>query len=130
MGHMSQTCLVCGEKAGGTGLSPEALCPACGKLLDWFRAFYAAEPFLDLSTITTETRFIDFLADSLDYVEWVVEAEEHFGVVISDRDTERLRTVGDYLRFIRANMGGGTPSGGWSSPYAGSEPMWDRELDA
>jgi acyl carrier protein len=126
----SPVCLVCGEKPGVNGLTPDALCPACGRLLDWFRGCYTSEP-LDLGTITTEMRFTDFLADSLDYVEWLVEAEEHFGVAIPDRDAERMTTVGDYLGYIRSNMADGKLPGGWSPrPSEGSDPMWDRLLDS
>lgn len=126
----SPVCLVCGEKPGVTGLTPDALCPACGRLLDWFRGYYADE-VLNLEKITAETRFDDFSADSLDDVEWVIEAEERFGVIIPDRDAERIRTVGDYLGYIRANMGDGKSPGGWSPrPSGGSDPMWDRQVDA
>jgi acyl carrier protein len=126
----SPVCLICGEKPGGIGLTPDALCPACGRLLGWFRGYYASEP-LDLGTITAETKFTDFLADSLDYVEWLVEAEEHFGVVIPDRDAERMTTVGDFLGYIRLCQGAAKPPGGWSPRSSGSsDPMWDRQVDA
>lgn len=123
----SSVCLVCGEKPGVSGLTCDALCPPCGKLLDWFRNYYAAEP-LDLGTITTETRFTDFLADSLDYVEWLVEAEEQFGIAIPDEDAERMTTVGHYLLYIRLHAS--KPLGEWSPRSShGSDAMWDRQLD-
>jgi acyl carrier protein len=128
-----KSCMICGEKCSGVIPSPGFgdLCPECGKLLDWFRSHYADVKGLDLTKITTETRFIDLSVDSLDYVEWVIEAEERFGVVIPDQDAERLMTVGDYLGYIRLSMGGAKPSGGWSPRSSGgSDPMWDRQLDA
>jgi acyl carrier protein len=112
------------------GPTPDALCTTCGELLDWFRSFYADEKGLDLGKITAETRFLDLSADSLDYVEWVIEAEEQFGVVIPDATAERMMTVGDFLGYIRANTGGGKLPGKWSPPSSrGSDAMWDRQVD-
>jgi acyl carrier protein len=92
-------CPVCGappERADGE------LCAECRELLRWFRSYFADVPKLDLLTITPRTRFIEDLAlDSLDYIDWVLEAESVFGVRIPDRDAERLRTVGDYLGRLR-----------------------------
>ncbi|MCX5657015.1 MAG: acyl carrier protein [Candidatus Omnitrophica bacterium] len=45
--------------------------------------------------------FIDDLgADSLDTVELVMALEEEFGVEISDEDAEKMRTVGDAIKYI------------------------------
>lgn len=127
---MSPVRLICGEKPGGIGLTPDALCPMCGRLLDWFRGHYADEG-LDLTKLTAETTFRDISTDSLDDVEWLIEAEERFGVVIPDADAARMKTVGDYLRYIRLCIGGDTPSAGWSArPSERSDPMWDRQVDA
>jgi acyl carrier protein len=122
-------CLICGEKPSGSGLSTDALCPPCGRLLDWFRAFYVDEEELDLGKITAETRFLDLMTDSLDYVEWVIEAEEEFGIVIPDRDAERLQTVGDYLGYIRLHAGKSVEQA-LHRTWGGSDPMWDRRVDA
>lgn len=62
----SPVCFICGDNPGVNGLIPDALCPACGRMLDWFRGYYTGER-LDLGTITTETRFLHLMADSLDY---------------------------------------------------------------
>jgi acyl carrier protein len=100
-------------------------------MLDWFRDHYADVEGLDLGKITTDTTFIDLSTDSLDYVEWVIEAEEQFGVVIPDTAVERIRTVGDFLRFIQANTGGKKSLKGRSlRSSGGSDPMWDRQMDA
>lgn len=78
------------------------LCAECSELLRWFRSYFADVPKLDLSTITPRTRFFEDLGlDCLDYIDWVLEAESIFGVRISDRDAERMRTVGEYLRRLR-----------------------------
>ena len=59
------------------------------------------------------------------------EAEEYFGVVITDRDAERMTAVGDYLGYIRLSLGKTKPSAG-SSPQSSwsKDPMWDRQVDA
>jgi acyl carrier protein len=125
----SPVCLVCGEKPGGSGLNADALCPACGHLLDWFRGFYVDEEGLDLGKITAETTFLDLSTDSLDYVEWLIEAEQQYGIVIPDQDAERLRTVGDYLGYIR--FGARKPLEQWPQRISGtSDPMWDHQVDA
>jgi acyl carrier protein len=51
--------------------------------------------------ITPSASFIEDLgADSLDTVELVMAFEEEFSVDVPDEDAERLRTVGDVVRYI------------------------------
>jgi acyl carrier protein len=51
--------------------------------------------------VTNEASFVDDLgADSLDVVELVMAFEERFEVEIPDEDVEKLRTVGDTVRYI------------------------------
>lgn len=77
-------------------------CAECGELLRWLRSYFADVPKLDLLAITPRTRFVEDLGlDSLDYVDWVLEAESVFGVHLSYGDAERMRTVGDYLQRLR-----------------------------
>jgi len=42
----------------------------------------------------------DLGADELDEVEIVMALEEHFGITISDEDSDKLKTVGDYVDII------------------------------
>ena len=78
------------------------VCADCAELLRWFRSYFADAPKLDLSTITPHTHFVQDLGlDSLDYIDWVLEAESVFGVRISDRDAEQMHTVAEYLRRLR-----------------------------
>lgn len=50
-----------------------------------------------------EAQFIEDLgADSLAIVELVLKFEEEFEVDIPDEDTEKIRTVGDAVRYIEA----------------------------
>lgn len=52
--------------------------------------------------LTDEASFIDDLgADSLDVVELTMEFEREFGIdAIPDTDAEKLRTVGDAIRYL------------------------------
>ena len=51
--------------------------------------------------ITPETHFVNDLgADSLDQVELVMELEEEFDIDVADEDVERLKTLGDLIRYI------------------------------
>ncbi|MCM8766098.1 MAG: acyl carrier protein [Candidatus Omnitrophica bacterium] len=51
--------------------------------------------------IKDSSSFIDDLgADSLDTVELVMALEEEFGIEISDEDAEKIRTVGDAIKYI------------------------------
>jgi acyl carrier protein len=56
--------------------------------------------------VTNEASFVDDLgADSLDVVELVMAFEERFEVEIPDEDVEKLRTVGDTVRYITSKTG-------------------------
>lgn len=51
--------------------------------------------------ITKETSFINDLgADSLDTVELIMEFEDAFDMNIPDEDAEKIRTVGDAIKYI------------------------------
>ena len=51
--------------------------------------------------VTPEASLIEDLgADSLDIVELVMAFEEEFGQEIPDEDTEKIRTVGDVVRYL------------------------------
>lgn len=56
---------------------------------------------VDESEVTPEADFVDDLgADSLDTVELVMALEEEFGIEISDEDSEKIKTVGDVVKYI------------------------------
>jgi len=51
--------------------------------------------------ITEETSFQDDLgADSLDMVELALGFEEEFGISIPDEDAEKIKTVGDAVKYV------------------------------
>jgi acyl carrier protein len=95
-------------------------------LFQWFLDHYADVEFQqEEGWITPGTTFHELSIESLDYVQWLLEAEERFGVMIPERDADRMSSVGDYLRYIRRH---GRVKG--HKPTPGSQaPLWDRELD-
>ena len=57
--------------------------------------------------IKSASKFVDDLkADSLDVVELVMEFEEEFEITIPDEDYEKIRTVGDAVKYITEKLGG------------------------
>lgn len=44
----------------------------------------------------------DLKADSLDIVELVMALEDEFQITISDEEAEKIRTVGDAVRFLES----------------------------
>lgn len=44
----------------------------------------------------------DLKADSLDIVELVMALEDEFQITISDEDAEKIRTVGDAVRYLES----------------------------
>jgi len=57
---------------------------------------------VDASQVTPEASFIEDLgADSLDTVELVMAFEEEFGAEIPDTDAEKLKTVGDVIKYLK-----------------------------
>jgi len=57
--------------------------------------------------VVPEASFIDDLgADSLDTVELVMALEEEFGIEIPDEDAEKMRTVGDSIKYIEEKTQG------------------------
>lgn len=61
---------------------------------------------VDSREVTLDTAYIDDLgADSLDIYQIIMGIEAEFGIVISAKDTEEIRTVGETLELIKANVG-------------------------
>ena len=60
---------------------------------------------VDAEKITAGAGIIDDLgADSLDLVEIVMIAEEEFGIAIDDEKAETVKTVGDLVDVIAAEL--------------------------
>jgi acyl carrier protein len=60
------------------------------------------------SKVTEEATFDgDLSADSLDVVELVMALEDEFDVEIPEEDAEKIRTVGDAVRYLEGKGVGG-----------------------
>ena len=60
------------------------------------------------SKVSEEATFDgDLSADSLDVVELVMALEDEFDVEIPEEDAEKIRTVGDAVRYLEAKGVGG-----------------------
>ncbi len=60
-----------------------------------------------LEKVTPEASFVEDLgADSLDTVELVMAFEEEFGIDIPDEDAEKMRTVGDAIKYVQGKSEG------------------------
>jgi acyl carrier protein len=56
---------------------------------------------VDEEKITEDSSFIDDLgADSLDIVELIMAFEEEFDIEIPDEDAEKMKTVGDAVKYL------------------------------
>ena len=61
---------------------------------------------VDADEVTPEASLVEDLgADSLDTVELVMAFEKEFDIDIPDEEAEKLRTVGDALRYLQEKMG-------------------------
>jgi len=55
--------------------------------------------------ITPEANFeIDLKADSLETVELIMEFEKEFNIVIPDEQADKIKTVGEAIAFLEANV--------------------------
>ncbi len=56
---------------------------------------------VDRGEVAPEKSFVEDLnADSLDLTELIMTFEEKFGFEISEGEAEKLRTVGDVIKFV------------------------------
>lgn len=55
--------------------------------------------------VVPEARLVEDLGvDSLDTVELVMALEEAFGFEMPDEDTDKIRTVGDIIEYVRERI--------------------------
>ena len=72
---------------------------------DRVKEIIAKELEVDIKQLTPEAKFIEDLgADSLDIVELVMELEEAFSIDIPDEDADKMKSVGDALSYLKAQM--------------------------
>ncbi|MCQ2574806.1 MAG: acyl carrier protein [Alphaproteobacteria bacterium] len=59
---------------------------------------------VDAAKVTETASFVNDLgADSLDFVEFVMEVEKEFNITVPDEEATKLVTVGDAVKYIDAN---------------------------
>jgi acyl carrier protein len=57
---------------------------------------------VDAESVTPDASFVDDLgADSLDIVELVMTMEEEFDLEIPDEDAEKIKSVGDVVKYVQ-----------------------------
>ena len=60
---------------------------------------------IDHDKITNDLNFQNDLdADSIDFVEFVMDLEDTFGAEIPDEDAEKLQTVGEAVTYIKEHQ--------------------------
>jgi acyl carrier protein len=66
----------------------------------------AEELGVERDKLTNDASFMEDLgADSLDQVELVMAFEKEFDIDIPDEEAEKLRTVGDALKYLHEKQG-------------------------
>jgi acyl carrier protein len=75
------------------------------EILKRVRMILADQLSIDEESVSMSSNIIEDLnADSLDIVELVMTMETEFNLAIPDEEAERIRTVGDAVDFIVANL--------------------------
>ncbi len=106
-------CLLCGAASNLEFADPagDAPCPNCGhllwksaQLLQQFRHALSEQLSIPARDISPQTSLADYRADSLDVVELVMEFEDEFSMTIPDADYDRIRTIGDAVRYMERRL--------------------------
>ncbi len=72
------------------------------EVFDRVREIISDQLGIDADQITMNSTFVDDLgADSLDIVELVMALEEEYDLQIPDEEAEKIRTVGDAVKYIQ-----------------------------
>ena len=73
-------------------------------MLEKIKELLAKQLRIDIDAIADDSNIIEDLgADSLDVVEMLMAIEDDLGVIISDDDAVRLKTVRDVADYIEGN---------------------------
>ncbi|MBA7522509.1 Acyl carrier protein [subsurface metagenome] len=69
--------------------------------MDRIKKIIVKQSGIDESKITENSSFLDDLGlDSLDIIELIMELEEEFNIEIPDKDAEKIKTVGDAIKYL------------------------------
>lgn len=77
----------------------------CIVIFNKIRAMLAENLGCEEDRITLDTVILEDLeADSLDLVEFMMSVEEEYSIEVEDEDLERIKTVGDVVRYIEERV--------------------------
>ena len=69
--------------------------------MDRIKKIIVKQSGIDKSKITENSSFLDDLGlDSLDIIELIMAFEEEFNIEIPDKEAEKIKTVGDVIRYL------------------------------
>ncbi|MDY3702125.1 MAG: acyl carrier protein [Limosilactobacillus coleohominis] len=75
------------------------------EIFDKVSAIVADHFNIDRAKITDDLNLkTDLDADSIDFVEFVLEVEDTFGAEIEDSEAEKLNTIGEVVDYIAAHQ--------------------------
>ena len=74
-------------------------------VLDKIKDMLEKQLGIDNSKITEDSDIIkDIGADSLDIVEFLMDAENEWGITIEEEDVKNLHTIGDVVKYIESRI--------------------------
>ncbi|CDD09953.1 acyl carrier protein [Clostridium sp. CAG:349] len=74
-------------------------------ILDKIKDMLEKQLGIDKSKITEDSDIIkDIGADSLDIVEFLMDAENEWGITIEEEDVKNLHTIGDVVKYIESRI--------------------------
>lgn len=74
-------------------------------VLDKIKDMLEKQLGIDKSKITEDSNIIkDIGADSLDIVEFLMDAENEWGITIEEEDVKDLHTIGDVVKYIESRI--------------------------
>lgn len=74
-------------------------------VLDKIKDMLEKQLGIDKSKITEDSDIIkDIGADSLDIVEFLMDAENVWGITIEEEDVKDLHTIGDVVKYIESRI--------------------------
>lgn len=74
-------------------------------VLDKIKDMFEKQLGIDKSKITEDSDIIkDIGADSLDIVEFLMDAENEWGITIEEEDVKNLHTIGDVVKYIESRI--------------------------
>lgn len=74
-------------------------------VLDKIKEMLEKQLGIDKSKITEDSDIIkDIGADSLDIVEFLMDAENEWGITIEEEDVKNFHTIGDVVKYIESRI--------------------------